>query len=146
MMKRTLFTALSLCLCLLLLLTGVACSSKNAGGSYRDESIREDADMEMENTAAGSATDKAGTDENPSVQGRKIIRNLEISVQTKEFAKLLEKLEQEVGKLEGYIQESNTNGLDPESRQYRSAYLVIRIPVEKSGNFDQFLTDNSVVT
>lgn len=145
-MKRILTTTLSLFLCTLLALTATSCS-KGASADFSDEFRNNSggASIEEKEDATGSVTGAESTDKKLA-EGRKIIQNLELSLQTKEFLSLMEKLEKEIADLGGYVEESSTNGLDPDSYRYRSAHLVVRIPVEKSGSFDAFLSENSVVT
>lgn len=147
-MKRTLFSVLSLLVCLLLILSAAACSKETSADFY-DRDLKSEYNggaMEesiVEDSAAGVATE---VNEKNLTQGRKIIENIELSLQTKEFTELLQKVEQEIAKLGGYVEESTTSGLDPESYRYRSAHLVVRIPSKQSGSFDAFLSENSVVT
>lgn len=147
-MKKTLFSVLSLLVCLLLILSAAACS-KEASADFYDRDLKSEYNggaMEesvVEDSAAGVATE---VNEKNLTQGRKIIENIELSLQTKEFTELLQKVEQEIAKLGGYVEESTTSGLDPESYRHRSAHLVVRIPSKQSGSFDAFLSENSVVT
>ena len=146
-MKKTLFAILSLILCIILAISAVSCS-KSADADFYDEysggnENRYD-EGKSEDIAEG-ITDTESTGKTLT-EGRKIIQNIELNLQTKEFASLLEKLEKEIADLGGYVEESSVRGLDPDSREYRSAYLVVRIPAEKSGSFDAFLSENSVVT
>lgn len=152
-MKRLFYSALSVMTCLLMILCATSCSSKGASAdfqdSYYDQKNESSGSMtEMEEVVEDSASTANGgkINEKNLTQGRKIIENIELSLQTKEFTKLLEKIESQIASLGGYVEESSTSGLAPESRGYRNAHLIVRIPSEKSGNFDAFLSENSVIT
>lgn len=144
-MKKTSVTILSVLLCLILAITATSCS-KGASADFRDDSSNSkgSASEEMEDAAEGITAPEATGKE--LTQGRKIIQNFELSLQTKEFLSLMEKLEKEIAELGGYVEESSTNGLDPDSHGYRSAHLVVRIPADKSNSFNDFVSENSVVT
>lgn len=151
-MKRLFYSALSVMTCLILILCATSCSSKATADfkdSYYDQKNESgDSVQEMEGIAEDSTSTANGgkINEQNLTKGRKIIENIELSLQTKEFTKLLEKIESQIANLGGYVEESSTSGLAPESRGYRNAHLIVRIPAEKSGNFDAFLSENSVVT
>ncbi len=145
-MKKTVFTVLSVLLCMILMLSAVSCS-RDAAADFYDEYSNSKGGMAEEDysESAGSVADAESTGKTLT-EGRKIIQNIELNLQTKEFATLMEKLEKEIADLGGYVEESTSSGLDPDSRGYRSAHLVVRIPAEKSGSFDSFVSENSVVT
>lgn len=77
---------------------------------------------------------------------RKMIENVELSVQTKEFDTLLEKVNAEIAALNGYIESSNVGGNAIDSENERYAEMRIRIPAEKSQTFSAYISENSVVT
>ena len=144
-MKKTTVMILSVLLCMILAITATSCS-KGASADFRDDysNSKGSASEEMEDSAEGiTAPEATGKD---LTQGRKIIQNFELSLQTKEFLSLMEKLEKEIAELGGYVEESSTSGLDPDSYRYRSAHLVVRIPADKSNSFNTFISENSVVT
>lgn len=144
-MKKTTVMILSVLLCMILAITATSCS-KGASADFRDDysNSKGSASEEMEDSAEGiTAPETTGKD---LTQGRKIIQNFELSLQTKEFLSLMEKLEKEIAELGGYVEESSTSGLDPDSYRYRSAHLVVRIPADKSNSFNTFISENSVVT
>lgn len=144
-MKKIVYSALSVLLCVMLMLSAVSCSKSADADFYDRYDNKGSASMEMEEDAAEGITSAEDTGKTLT-EGRKIIQNIELNLQTKEFAALLENVEKEISALGGYVEESTTNGLDPESRGYRSAHLIVRIPAENSTSFDSFLSENSVVT
>ena len=142
-MKKIVYTSLALLLCILMMLTAVACSKGASADFYDRYDSSANESLKAEDSAEGASPESTGKE---LTEGRKIIRNVELHLQTKEFTNLLEKLEKEIAELGGYVEESTTNGLDPDSRDHRSARLIVRIPAEKSGSFDSFLSENSVIT
>lgn len=67
---------------------------------------------------------------------RKLIKNVDLEVETEEFDTLLSTVEQKTEKLAGYIEESYTyNGSEYRGRKNRNANLTIRIPAEKLNTF-----------
>lgn len=67
---------------------------------------------------------------------RKLIKNVDLNVETEEFETLLSTIEQKTEKLGGYIEESYTyNGSEYRRRGTRNANLTIRIPAKKLGDF-----------
>lgn len=67
---------------------------------------------------------------------RKLIKNVDLQVETEEFDTLLATVEQKTEKLAGYIEESYTyNGSEYRGRKNRNANLTIRIPAEKLNTF-----------
>ncbi len=76
--------------------------------------------------------------ESPEVAdtSRKLIKNVNLEVETEEFDTLLSTVEQKTETLGGYIEESYTyNGSEYRGRGTRNANLMIRIPAKKLGDF-----------
>lgn len=72
------------------------------------------------------------------VQNQKLIRTVDLDVETDNMDPMLAALEEKVAALGGYMENKTIrNGGTSSSRRYRYADMVIRIPVE---NLDQFLT------
>lgn len=72
-------------------------------------------------------------------QSRKLIKNVDMSVETEEFDLLLSNVEHKVEELGGYVEESNIyNGSYTSDYRSRSASITARIPAQK---LDQFITD-----
>lgn len=151
-------------LCAAILLTVLLGLSACAGGSkssqaamttapYRAEAAAAEAvsyDMEMAaETAAGEKVMEAGAPEgtglsdtasiSPSVKsGRKLIRNVNLSVETVEFDQLLKSLTAQVGTLGGYVEQSDISGNSLNYRNepsVRYASLTVRIPIDKVDGF-----------
>lgn len=147
-MKKNLYRATLIITVLLLILS--SCSTKNnavEGDRYDGSDIILDENGSIPETeAAGSVLgNSSSTSEAPARDGRKIIETLNLTVQTKEFDKLLDDLNAQISTLGGYIESSNISGRESESTRNRSATFNIRIPCESTNDFTSFISDNSVV-
>lgn len=91
-------------------------------------------------SAVDSSTTATATD---ITDGRKIIKNAEMTVETKTFDNFLTTLEADIAKLKGYIEqkEISTSGND-----YRGAHIVVRIPAENLDKFMSKVSENGNVT
>ena len=81
---------------------------------------------------------KTDGSESPEVAdtSRKLIKNVDLEVETEEFDDLLTTIEQKTEALAGYIEESYTyNGSAYRGRSTRNASLIIRIPAGKLNTF-----------
>ncbi|MBR3298008.1 MAG: DUF4349 domain-containing protein [Clostridia bacterium] len=75
--------------------------------------------------------------EQPVFDGRKLIRDAELSIQTLEFDALLSELNRRTAELGGYVESSSTSGRSYyDARSLRRADIVLRIPSER---LDEFL-------
>ncbi|MCH5281558.1 MAG: DUF4349 domain-containing protein [Lachnospiraceae bacterium] len=107
-------------------------------GEYYDDDIYSSAslaDEAVEAEEAGAAPADA-----PQVQdtSRKLIRNVNMNVETENFDELLATVESRVKALGGYIEDSSTyNGSSYYGNQKRDANMTIRIPADK---LDEFLS------
>ena len=72
--------------------------------------------------------------ENP-LEGRKIIKTVNVVSETKELDSVLARIESEVSALGGYIQSSNVYGKSYEKYSDRHANYTLRIPAEKLDGF-----------
>lgn len=111
------------------------------------------ADMEFEETM-DSATGNSGIGfvekdyvetELYNTQGEKLIRTVNMSLQTKEFETLLSYLDGKVAELGGYIQNSQISGNSMDSYGYRYATLTLRIPQSKLDLFVSGVSENATV-
>ena len=148
MRKRKQLTGLVSGLMLALALTGCGASndsftnSATADVGYAEESYMEsdgflmnDA-VEVESTGAQS-TGESGTKADEALANRKLIKTVDMTVETKEFDVLLATLETRVAELGGYIESLETyNGSSYSGyRNNRDANLTIRIPQKQLDNF-----------
>lgn len=137
------FKKSALCILLvLLLLLFVGCSaSKVAGDAYMGDGFGESAGNA--NESISDAVSKTEGDKADSA--RKIIENIDLSVQTKAFDQLMSDIEAQVAELGGYVESSRISGREFDSDENRHATLTLRIPADKSGEFSAYVSENSVV-
>lgn len=147
-MKKKLVSMLSL-LMVCSLLFGCGASSKSADSAYMVETtadsnssayiMDEAAEVEM----AGSANE-AGTDLIGSVEGRKIIKNADLNVETKDFDDFISTLNATVADLGGYLQSSSQGTTRRTGLRY--ADLTLRIPADKLNEFINLVDGAATVT
>ena len=144
-MKRASLIILSV---LLLAATAFGCSAKQAapdanhsGGyyaadaAYAEESMYAPEPAEADSVSMSNRTEYQS--QSPALENRKIIRNANVSVQTLEFDAFLEKLNEQVESLGGFVETSNIGGRTYYNQtKLRNAYLVVRVPAE---NLDALL-------
>lgn len=134
MKKLTALIALALCLSSL-----VSCSAGNSkyDNSYSNSS-GESAPEASEKGSYGSASDLEITDDTTAeLDDRKLIRNVELSVETKAFDALINDLNSRTKSLGGYIEQSSVSGNAYEiENSTRYASITCRIPSDK---LDEFL-------
>ncbi len=128
-MKRILCLGLTLCL---LLVSLAACSA--AGNGTADLDLQYSKDSLAEEEYGSTNTTAAGTSI-PEISDRKMIRDAELTVETKKFDEFLTALDKKVTEMEGYVESSSVNN-DGYSKTYRRATLVARIPAD---SLDKFL-------
>lgn len=142
-MKKTLI----LTLCLLLAFSFSACS-KSADNSMNNEigaaqdyfSYSDAEDIVTENTA-----DSSSASGNASVQNEKIIKTVDLYVETKEYDAYISALSASVTTLGGYI-ESSTADFGNGYSSNRYATYTVRIPAEKLGDFLVSAGENGTIT
>ena len=87
-----------------------------------------------EEAGSGAVTSENGIEEVQETD-RKLIRNVNLSLQTKEFDTVLENMSQKVKDLGGYIQDSSVWGSSSDYSSSRSASYTLRIPSDKLVEF-----------
>lgn len=130
-MKQKIIIALILAALMLTTFTSCGQSDYFNGKSEMDSSIS------LEDNIAD------GTSENPSsvAQNRKIIKNVELSVETTDYDKLMSDLEKQIADLGGYVEQSSQRG-NRTSAENRSAEMTVRIPCDKADSFSDFVKQN----
>lgn len=122
----------------------------NSFGGYATDDIYSysAADEPMEAEVAEEAVKGQGGQDAPQVQdeNRKLIKNVNMEVETEEFDTLLSRVEQKVNSLGGYVESSYTyNGSGYYSSNNRNASMTIRIPAQKLDDFLSEVAENSNV-
>ena len=96
-------------------------------------------DIYEEETAVeedGAVTEQTTVEESAATADRKLIRNVNMEVETESFDELLNTLEEKTSHLGGYIENSYTyNGSSYYGRTDRNASMTIRISAEKLDEF-----------
>ena len=92
---------------------------------------------------SSSTSTEQGASENTASIDQKIIKNMKIDAETKDFGKTLEEISNIISKYGAYVESSNTTGKRYEyDYQRRSAKLVIRIPADE---LDAFVEDSESI-
>lgn len=137
----------ALALCIILTLSFASCAkSANDGAVLENGSVAQDYlhyttdDIVTEHTADTSAA--SGT---ASVQNEKIIKTVELTVETKEYDAYISALSTAVNAAGGYI-ESSTADFGNGYSSNRYATYTVRIPSEKLGDFLVSAGENGTIT
>lgn len=155
-------TVLCLAGCMIATLTGCGSSSKFADNAMADEAapMESYSTMEMggsylteeavvEEAAAESVEASVDVDDNAAnVQSdRKLIKTVDMNVETKEFDLVMSTLEEQINALGGYIENMETYNGSSYSyyRSSRNANLTIRIPKDKLNGFLETVSEISNV-
>lgn len=159
-MKKRIFCALGL----MLLLTGCG-SSYDSSTSNKAMQTMAASDMMTEeavddvaaedvyeyDAVAQNSSDSSGMSTAENVQkqveqGRKLIRRMDIGVETQSFDKLLSQIDKKVAELGGYIESSNTYGSSYGYEGSRSADYTVRVPADKMDEMVTMVSENANVT
>lgn len=97
------------------------------------------ADIAEESTAAPS-----GTSDNQLADDRKIIKNAQMTVETKQFDKFISSLESTLSVNGGYVESKEISG-GYDRTDDRNAHIVIRIPADKLDSFMHTVSESSTV-
>lgn len=123
------------------LTAGCGESSRSAvSAAVTNETAMEDAASYDEGTYetgdsyAEGATDTSGI-ETPVDTGRKLIKTVSLSMETRDFDGLTEEIQSRVEELGGYTESSDIAGSSYYGDGYRTAWLQLRIPTEKLEDF-----------
>ncbi len=98
------------------------------------DSIKYSAEYEKTEAESGSSASGSASAPNP-LEGRKIIKTVNITAETLTFEDTLAKLEADVAALGGYVQSSNSYGKSYEHYSDRRATYTVRIPAERLDEF-----------
>ncbi|MBP3401665.1 MAG: DUF4349 domain-containing protein [Clostridia bacterium] len=144
-MKNTMKRILATLLAFTLVLSLVALTSCSSGKS---DFAAGDAGMIENGYGGGFSSD--GSDYKDTVLGeenRKIIKNVNESVQTDDFDAFLDSLNKAIAEAGGYVSSSSYNGNSYyDESTLRNANITIRIPADKLSAFTEKVESMSVVT
>lgn len=106
----------------------------DTNGLYMDGATQEYDYSEdvMEETAVQEEAGGTGENlENTVASNRKLIRRVNMSVETQDFSQLTQYIENKVDQLGGYMEQSNVYGGSYEYDTRRTAQYTVRVPVDK---------------
>ena len=114
-----------------------------AGGASYDAGVMEEGAYESKAAVDPAEMPDEGSGGNSESLGRKLIRTVELEMETKEFERMMSELEAQVQDLGGYIENLETyNGSNYSGyRSSRWANLTIRIPKEALNGFLQNMSE-----
>lgn len=133
----------ALLLSLLILLGAAGCASpKSVESQEKDTTVNGTVLKEDEAGVSGESPDL----ETPDVQTRKLIKNVELKIQTKTYDAFMDGLQAGLTAQGGYVQQSNMSGSGEGEKARRSATIVVRVPADKLDAFLNAVSSNGVVT
>ena len=165
MKRNRAWIALLMALCMVLAL--VACSSKSSSARNDNYYAKTEAAYEMEAPAAmadeayygeAKAAGKVSTATTAAKEngesanltgnaaGRKIIKNGDLSIQTREFDEFLTNLNRSILSVGGYVEASSINGNSYNKNRMRSADVTARIPADQLDAFCDQVSELGNVT
>ena len=118
-------------------------SAKTA--SYSEDAMADSAEQYNEaDYEAADAGNNAESQTQKTVKddSRKLIKTVNMSIETEEYDELINQITQKVSSLGGYIEYVSTDG----NRNYRYGNIVARIPKENLESFEQLLEGSSNIT
>ena len=130
--------------------TGCGSKAASKAPNLKAETYAEDAagdcDATADNETLEMSESPSSTKESSTVKtNRKIIETIDLSLQTKEFDTLIDKINKKVSELGGYVEASDIEGREINSKDNRWAEITLRVPSNKSGKFGDYISKNSVV-
>lgn len=132
---------------LALTLAVVGCGSGSAGstGSYSVEESAYDAAAYDDGAVSSGESASAITSDNGidavTDTGRKLIKNVNLQLQTREFDAVLEGLAEKVSELGGYVEDSSVWGSSYEYSSSRSASYTVRVPSDRLDEFVEVVSE-----
>ena len=168
MKRNRAWIALLMALCMVLAL--VACSSKSSSARSDNYYAKTEAAYEYEMEAPAAMADEAyggveakaagkvstattAAKENGesanltgNAAGRKIIKNGDLSIQTREFDEFLTNLNRSILAVGGYVEASSINGNSYNKNRMRSADVTARVPAEQLDAFCDQVSELGNVT
>lgn len=140
-MKRTLAILFSIILCMSLLMT--ACTKSANLGDYEApaSSFNKPGSISYDSASyEGSPAQSTSSDQDVgnALEGRKVIRDASLTIQTLDFDDFMRNMLDRVNALGGYVEKNSVDGNSYGSKRLRSASATVRIPAEK---LDSFLND-----
>ena len=121
--------------------------------AYPKQEMGEPAAVQAASGTSQSDSDSSGISDSSALSsdlpsGRKLIRNVRLSVETDEFDTFLEQLNDQVSQMGGYVEQSDISGNSMQQNRANPRYasLTIRIPVDQLDKFVQVIETRGNVT
>lgn len=135
----------------MLVMMTVGCGNSSKMAVEDRATVSSGAELDGEyNWDTDETTDTGVTSENgleaQVENGRKLIRTVSLSLETKEFDSVLTNLSTKTTELGGYIETSSVNGNSYSHHSTRYASYVIRIPADKLNEFVEVVSELGNVT
>lgn len=124
-----------------------------------EETVEIEADMAKADTSmadSATATTSVTEEKLASTQGigdtltnsttQKLIKDVNLTVETKEFDTFLTELNSQIASLGGYVQSSNISGGSSQHDKYRYGNIVARIPADQLDGFVQIVNEKGNIT
>lgn len=137
---KKLHLVLTLALCVLTLVSCSKGNSMDGSASMRDPAVTTTVSF------GSSAGADIGVNEDTTVDvsTRKLIRDVDLQIETKGFDTLIADLDARVAEMNGYVESSDISGTAYETaKKERSAYIVYRIPASKVDAFLSHVGENA---
>ncbi len=156
-MKRRKLLGILILICIF----ATACGSKNSAsksesvpmeeataGTESYDMAMDTADVSMDTTTESKTLTSTNDSGTSTIQdtNQKLIKNIYMDVETKEFDTLIEKLAKKVTELKGYIESSQVSGNSYQYENMRYASLTIRIPSDSLNQFVSVVEKDANVT
>lgn len=136
-----------------------ACGSNKSADTTTEQSVSMESDssygMDMSDSKADMETPVAGTagiesqteviNDTSQIAGQKLIKDVSMSVETKTFDDFINELTTQIGSLGGYVENSDVSGGSYQYENYRSGYIVARIPAERLDGFVKIVKERGNV-
>lgn len=134
-----------------------ACGSSKGADTTTEQSVNMESSsgVEMSDSKADMATPQEGAvgiesqteimNDTSQISGQKLIKEVSMSVETKTFDDFINELTAQIGSFGGYVENLDISGGSYEYENYRSGYLVARIPAERLDGFVKIVKDRGNV-
>lgn len=126
--KNLIISLILLALCVIMLVSCGASDKSSLNSSYDVETPEENADKGM----SGGELDPDATSISSD---RKLIRTINLEVQTKSFDSFISYVNNAISRCGGYVESSRTDGVNIYVDNNRNAMIVARIPFDKTDEF-----------
>lgn len=103
-------------------------------------------EMKAAGSSNGAEAEEITDEDVQSSSSRKLIKTVNLSVETREFDELISNVSARIEQLGGYAESTDISGNSYDSYSRRNAYIVARIPQEKLGSFVSSIESQSNIT